>query len=801
MKMFCDGTKTFLHQHTQIFKEGIFMKNTIKKALSLVLACMLVFSLTAISALAEGETVLVTMGYAEGQAGQQVVVPVTLGADSNVASGSFAIDFDSTQLTFVEATEGTLALSYCQVGVTVDNADQIGVAFIAEDFAAVDAAGGTLFNLVFTVNEAATAPVVELGFNFEPVRASDDPGLFDADNNKLAYTAVDGAVVTGVTADVQVSLGAVDGIIGGTVAVPVNVTANSNIVSGAFTVAYDAEALTFAGYEAGDIEEVTQLEVALVADGANEVGVLFSTQNAATAITAAGTVAYIKFSVVLDKATNLSINLTHPTDASANGGVASAEGDITDAVFVGGRVNVVDELPEEPPVEPTTADVTFNVSPADATVVLDGATKVAVDGVATFEGVEFGEKAYTVSAEGYVTVEGTVTVAADMAAVSVTLEPETVEPTDYPVPTLEGIRAAGGVSYDPVTHTISAIVYDYEASGGVTITIPGAVTKDIKLTNNTTSIYRGANSGVEGSVKISASKANGLDQTASITYGDYVYPLSIKFIPEPKVEFLDFVALRSERDKYVYDSKTKTITMYYDRFNILQKSGTSGFAFIVEDGIDVVYEFDADKSSGNQTDFAGTTDTKKYTSMKTGKDGEYDTVKLRFFRNFDTSVESLPTYPDSFANVTLTNKATGESTTYVVNHKVRDVSVEGDVDITAIHGLRAIEDSFVLDNENKTITFSAKKENKTAGFAVEVGNGLTIKTRPRKVLSPESGYGLSIGNVNQTANPTLANACDRYVNARQSWAENNTQTYKVKVFGGERGLTYSIFTVTINWVD
>ncbi len=438
--------------------------------------------------------------------------------------------------------------------------------------------------------------------------------------------------------------------------------------------------------------------------------------------------------------------------------------------------------------------VTFKVTPGNATVTLEGETKTAAGGVVTFENVAYGTRAYTVFAEEYATKEGTLEVAAEKVTKTVTL----VLAESYITPSLAGIRAES-VTYDEETHTISVTVDSIQESGGVTITIPGAATKEIKLTNNSTGIYRGAGS-VAGSVQIVASLSRSTEHKATITYGECEYPLVIKFLWEAKVKFNDIVTLRTERQKYTYNELTRTITLYYDRFNILQKSGTSGFAFIVDDSIDVIYEFDADKSTNNQTDFAGTTPTAKYTSMKTGKDGEYGDVDLMFFRNFDSKNTSI-TYPDSYARVTLVNKVTGESTTYIVNHKVRDVSVEGDVDITAIHGLRVVEDSFVVDNENKTITFSAKKENKTAGFAVEVGNGLTIKTRPRKVLSPEANYGLAIGNVNQTTNPTLANACDRYVNARQSWAKNNTQTYKVKVFGGEKGLTYSIFTVTINWVD
>ncbi|MBQ3053567.1 MAG: hypothetical protein IJC89_01520, partial [Clostridia bacterium] len=48
--------------------------------------------------------------------------------------------------------------------------------------------------------------------------------------------------------------------------------------------------------------------------------------------------------------------------------------------------------------EKVTTDVVFNVTPADAQVTLGDVTITAVDGVATFEDVAFGEKEYTVSA-------------------------------------------------------------------------------------------------------------------------------------------------------------------------------------------------------------------------------------------------------------------------------------------------------------------------------------------------------------------------------------------------------------------
>ena len=117
------------------------MKNTIKKSLSLLLACLLVMSISVISVAAETDAVTIAIASVEAEAGAQVTVPVTIGADSNVASGSFAIDYDSAVLEFVEATDGDLDLMFCEVGVTADNVNQIGVAFVGADLDAVDAEG------------------------------------------------------------------------------------------------------------------------------------------------------------------------------------------------------------------------------------------------------------------------------------------------------------------------------------------------------------------------------------------------------------------------------------------------------------------------------------------------------------------------------------------------------------------------------------------------------------------------------------------------------------------------------------
>ena len=779
------------------------MKNTIKKGLSLVLACMLIMSMSAIAVLAEGDAVTIAMGYVTGEVGQQVVVPVTIGENSNVASASFAIDFDSTQLKFVEATEGTVALSYYEVGVTADNANQIGVAFIGEDLGAVDAAGGTLFNLVFVVKADATEPVTNLDFNFDAVRETDEPGLFDVDNTELTYQVTNGAVVTGVEADVMVSLGEVTGAVGETVSVPVTVTEDSYIVSGAFTVAYDSDNLAFVDYTAGDIAEVTQVEVDNVADGASEVGVIFSTQNTATPITAAGTIVYINFTILEGAVdSNLTINLVHPTDETANGGVATADGDVEGAAFVGGRVVIGEEV--EP--EPTTTTVTFNVTPADATVEFNGETKTAVDGVATFENVEFGTLAYTVSKEGYVSQSANIEVVADMAAVEVVLEAEVVEPpvTDVPTPTVtvpsnsqysaftkeayydaetQTIIVRGFTDYDDSTYTYANI--SFEGTYGATLT----TTTGMRYSKSTGNFF--------------AYREKGLSQTATIKYGDYTYNILVEFVDDPTcVNFQDLVTWNVEKiERVEIKTNDKVISLQADRYATNAQSSGAAFALIPEKGATVTYRYDTEASTqkyDGADGFVGYGNIKGYVSYKTGEIGKYEKVKMpRMYRATGSN----------YIYVTLTK---GEySTEYRVTYHARDFAYSAeeagvDVNIKSILPRRLFEDSVVIDNVNKTIYFEASMQEAipTAGFGVEVDNALkTRASRPRSPSMPVSGYNLT-GSVTMSAEER--ELYERFVFTKKVSAMNSpdyTYSYQIKVFGGEDGLAYQFFTVTVKWID
>ena len=832
------------------------MKNTIKKSLSLLLSCLLIMSMTVIMASAETDGVTIQIGSVSANAGEQVVVPVTIGADSNVASGAFAIDFDSAYLTFVEATAGTLALTQCEVGVTADNVNQIGVAFLGQDLAAVDAAGGTLFNLVFEVNASAPTKEAVLGFNFEPTRETDRPGLFDVDSAEVAYNAINGAVaIAGSAAYVPatVALGTASAKPGETVAIPVTITENSYVVSGAFAVEYDGAVLEYVDYVAGSVENVSQLSVAATADGEDAVGIVFSTENATTAITAGGTIATLNFRVsdtAVAGDTALTFNLVRPDDALTQGGVATAEALDEEATFVNGKVTVEELVtstevtfhvtPEnvaatvafngeeiatiegyatfenvvfgekeytvsaegyvtasgmvtvevgmatvEVALEavPTTTNVVFNVTPATAAVTLNGATINAVDGVATFENVEFGTYTYSVAAEGYVTANGSVTVAADMEPVTVVLEEAVAEKA--PVPTLVGLRTFSQ-TYDEETQTITVTALNTNASAGIAI----ALDEITELGNYTLGSSTGINFVNSGGYRYFVAKlANGANQifTIKAKVSDtvtYTYTVNISFIADP-LSPADIATLRAFKAE-VNETK-KQILVDYDNGNVLARAASIGVAVIPNDGVTVTYTYKSSSPDGTTTGF-GVAITSKYTLLSTGENteaaggGALGDVNMKIFKL-------------SNGNTMKTEVVLSDGTntkTYELQVRQRDQRVAGDINITAIKGLRVNEESIVFDNEAKTIYMETTTANSSAGFAVAVDNGLTKATRPRRIIAGQSGKSLSVGEISDTA---LKDRFDRYIVARLS--AGTEQTFNVTVFGGETGREYSVFTVTM----
>ncbi len=233
-----------------------------------------------------------------------------------------------------------------------------------------------------------------------------------------------------------------------------------------------------------------------------------------------------------------------------------------------------------------------------------------------------------------------------------------------------------------------------------------------------------------------------------------------------------------------FNDDTKKIAINVDRFPVINKSGSMGVAIIPAEGYTVTYNF---TSSNGATSGFSNTNTSKYTLLSSGVNtetsggGALGNVPMKIFKKEDST--------RIYVDVILIKG--NESVTYKMTIALRDPIVLGDVDIDEIKPLRADPDSFVLDNEAKTIYYETLPGVTSAGFAVRVDNNFTKATRPRRVLTAKSGYSLAHGDIKTEEKDTF----DRYVVARRS--AGTTQTYQVKVHGGEDGLTYSWYTVTV----
>jgi len=233
-----------------------------------------------------------------------------------------------------------------------------------------------------------------------------------------------------------------------------------------------------------------------------------------------------------------------------------------------------------------------------------------------------------------------------------------------------------------------------------------------------------------------------------------------------------------------FNDDTKKIAINVDRFPVINKSGSMGVAIIPAEGYTVTYNF---TSSNGATAGFSNTNTSKYTLLSSGVNtetsggGALGNVPMKIFKKEDST--------RIYVDVILSNDT--DSVTYKMTIALRDPIVLGDVDIDEIKPLRADLDSFVLDNEAKTIYYETLPGVTSAGFAVRVDNNFTKANRPRRILTAKSGYSLSHGDIKTEEKDTF----DRYVVARRS--AGTTQTYQVKVHGGEDGLSYTWYTVTV----
>ena len=167
------------------------MQNTIKKCLSVLLACLMIMSIATV-AFAENGTL--TVGTATGKAGEDVVIPVTLNADG-VTSGVFKISYDKDVLTYKSATTATFDASS-----TVDGATAGTVKFAFANESSAVAADTALITVTFTVKDGAAVGASTVSAVLEAADAEHHlkaDGFFGANGDAVAVDITAGSVTVG----------------------------------------------------------------------------------------------------------------------------------------------------------------------------------------------------------------------------------------------------------------------------------------------------------------------------------------------------------------------------------------------------------------------------------------------------------------------------------------------------------------------------------------------------------------------------------------------------------------------------
>ncbi|MDP4118666.1 MAG: hypothetical protein Q8873_05690 [Bacillota bacterium] len=442
----------------------------------------------------------------------------------------------------------------------------------------------------------------------------------------------------------------------------------------------------------------------------------------------------------------------------------------------------------------TYTNVVFDVTPETATVTMNGSSITAVSGVATFTNVEYGSYDYSVSATGYDTQTGTATVEKDMSAITVTLQQTVII---APTPTLVGFGTYD-YSYDADTQTITVRALNTNTSGGIAIVIPDVASLSEYTTdtgNNITPTVSGDNK------QFVAEIANGTSQTFNIyaqtSTTKFTYVVNFSFIDDPTVvKPYDILTLRAYSAGYsVADRKIYIDSDLTDTSKRIRASSSTGAAVYGGPGVTTKYTYVSDNGGAASIGRVSIPNTDKYKSLLTGQNWEtgggiYGAQRMAVVpRANGTCV---------YVNVTLTKGA--YSTTYEMCYRLTDFAVQGDVNISSIIGLRTKDGTITYDNTAKTIYYETYTTNTSAGFAVNVNNGLTKDTRPRRTVIAASGYGCAYGDITTdgTDGTVSMDQYDRYVVARQ--ANGLEQTFPVKIFGGEDGRTYTVYNVTVKFL-
>ncbi len=171
------------------------MRKTIKRSLSVLLACLMIMSIASV-ALADG-TAAIVVGTATGEAGDSVAVDVTL-TGSGITNGVFKVTYNTSTLTYVSAS------SLVDAEVAEISAGTISVAF-----AKTTAVTGTVATLNFTIKDGASAGSYDLTPSFAAADGNyhlEADGLF-ADDTRVADVTLTAGSVTVEEGETEITYG------------------------------------------------------------------------------------------------------------------------------------------------------------------------------------------------------------------------------------------------------------------------------------------------------------------------------------------------------------------------------------------------------------------------------------------------------------------------------------------------------------------------------------------------------------------------------------------------------------------
>ena len=314
----------------------------------------------------------VTVGTAEGNAGETVTVPVTF-ADvakvNNVGTCNFYLGYDASLLEVVSVAAGPIVKNSA---VNFSSSASNGtISFLFLDNTITDeliTADGVFANITFKLKSVSTKTTT-------PVTFKDGGAFGDGTMAKIALvTKTNGSVtinpVDQPTKELKVSVGTAEGKVGETVTVPVtfaDVVNAGNVGTCNFYLAYDASLLEVVSVAAGPIVKNAAVNFSSSASNGSISFLFLDNTITDELITADGVFANITF-----KLKSVSTKTTTPVTFKDGG--AFGDGTMTKIGTVtktngSVTIDIGDPIPQDPTITPTTA--TFNKqAPADVSVTL-----------------------------------------------------------------------------------------------------------------------------------------------------------------------------------------------------------------------------------------------------------------------------------------------------------------------------------------------------------------------------------------------------------------------------------------------